>query len=156
MALVEFDQTLHKKLPRYKNCIVCGNENDFGLKTWFFTDLDFVYNNCTLDEHYIGYPDRIHGGIISAILDETMGWAATVKTKLFYYTIELCVKYRNIAKPNTEFFTKAQFLTNKGKIAFTQATITDGKQIIATAKGKYYPLDLKDQDSVEKLLIRDY
>ncbi|HHS48825.1 MAG TPA: PaaI family thioesterase [Desulfurella acetivorans] len=157
MALVRFDSNLHKKLPRYDSCIVCGGENDFGLKTWFFTDFEFVYNNCLLDKHYIGYPERIHGGIVSAILDETMGWVATVKTNHFYYTVELCIKYKNIAKPNTELFTKAQFLALKGKIALTQAVIySENEQIIATAKGKYYPLNPKDQNYVESLLTKEY
>ncbi len=157
MALVIFDYRLHKKLPRYKNCLVCGNENDFGLKTWFFTDSDFVYNNCLLDEHYIGYPDRIHGGVISAIADEAMGWSATVKTNFFYYTVELCIKYKNVAKPNTYLFTVAKMLNTKNKIAFTEATVyNENDQIIATARGKYYPLKPKDQDSIEDLLIHEY
>ncbi len=150
--MVKFDPNIHKRLPRYRGCIVCGEDNDFGLKTWFFTDSEFVYNNCILDSHYIGYPDRIHGGIISAILDETMGWAATVKTSFFYYTVELCVKYKNVAKPYTQLFTKAQLINTKGKIAFTQAVISDCNHIIATAKGKYYQLYQQDQIEVEKLL----
>lgn len=155
--MVRFDPVLHKKLPRYKKCVVCGIENDFGLKTWFFTDFDYVYNNCLLDNHYIGYPQRIHGGIIAAIADEAMGWVATVKTNFFYYTIELCIKYKNIAKPDSELFTKAQFLNIKGKIAFSQAIIhNENDQIVAIAKGKYYPLDEKDQSNVEKLLTTDY
>jgi len=153
MALVKFDCTLHKRLPRYSQCIVCGSKNDFGLKTWFFTDFEAVYNTCVLDEHYIGYPNRIHGGVISAIVDEAMGWSATIKTHLFYYTVELCVRYKNMARPYICLYTTAKLLETKNKIAITYATIYDEyNQIIANAKGKYYPLTPQEQHDIENLL----
>ncbi len=46
-----------------------------GLKmAWFNNpDTDQVEGDVTIPEHYNGYPGFVHGGIISAVLDETAG-----------------------------------------------------------------------------------
>lgn len=157
MALVIFDTYLHKKLPRYNDCVVCGKENKIGLKTWFFTDSEHVYNNIVISDDYIGYPNRVHGGVVSALVDEAMGWVATVKTGKFYYTIELSVKFKKIAMPSVNLHTKASFKAKKGVIVICTAQIIDeNENIVALAEGKYYPLSTDEQTKIESMLIQDY
>lgn len=71
-------------------CMVCGVENQFGLKGRFFVldsgELVGVFN--PRQEHQ-GYPGRMHGGMVAALLDETIGrainmghgdvWGVTIK-----------------------------------------------------------------------------
>jgi len=71
-------------------CMVCGVENKSGLHGRFFVledgELAGVFQ--PLEEHQ-GYPGRLHGGMVGAILDETIGrainlahgdtWGVTVK-----------------------------------------------------------------------------
>ena len=40
----------------------------------FYTDEDRVYSWITIPDHMGGWNNIAHGGILSAILDETMGW----------------------------------------------------------------------------------
>ena len=60
-------------------CMVCGVENEAGLKGRFFVlengELVGVFS--PRQEHQ-GYPGRMHGGIIAAILDETIGRAVNL------------------------------------------------------------------------------
>ena len=81
-----------------KNCLVCGVDNNFGLKTRFYetvgNELIAVFK--PLPEHQ-SYPNVTHGGISAAILDEVIGRAImmTTDSNTFGVTIELKVRYKN-------------------------------------------------------------
>jgi acyl-coenzyme A thioesterase PaaI-like protein len=67
-----------EKQPNSRMCFVCGIANPIGLKLFFYTD---DQGRCIArflpgPEHQ-GYPGHVHGGIISALLDETMGRVLT-------------------------------------------------------------------------------
>ncbi|MBN1536055.1 MAG: PaaI family thioesterase [Anaerolineales bacterium] len=60
--------------PSSKNCFVCGIANPCGLHLKFIEDVpgevtcDFI-----VPENFEGYPGIVHGGVVSAILDEVSG-----------------------------------------------------------------------------------
>ena len=57
-----------------KNCVICGMENPLGLKAPFYIlDNDSVASVFTFKKEHQSYPDRTHGGMISALLDELIG-----------------------------------------------------------------------------------
>jgi acyl-coenzyme A thioesterase PaaI-like protein len=59
-------------------CFVCGLENSIGLKLSFYTDEQSRCLTCFQpSEEHQGYPGHLHGGIISTLLDETMGRVLT-------------------------------------------------------------------------------
>jgi len=57
------------------NCFACSPVNASGLQMKFFTDDKHVYAKVTIPGHMGGWNRIAHGGILSTILDETMGWA---------------------------------------------------------------------------------
>jgi hypothetical protein len=62
------------KQPNSKMCLVCGLKNDFGLHASFYElDNGELLGVFTPGDQHQGYPDRLHGGIATAILDETVG-----------------------------------------------------------------------------------
>lgn len=68
-----------KKQNVSSNCLVCGIENDLGLKANFYE----LENNelvaiCDTKEWHQSYPGRMHGGMSAAILDETIGRAISL------------------------------------------------------------------------------
>ncbi len=65
-------------LPHSAGCFLCGDENTCGARTRFFVQDDTVRTRLVLPRHLNGYRDIAHGGVLSGLLDETMGWAATV------------------------------------------------------------------------------
>ena len=81
-----------------KNCLVCGVDNNFGLKTRFYetvgNELIAVFK--PMPEHQ-SYPHVTHGGISAAVLDEVIGRAImmTTDSNTFGVTIELKVRYKN-------------------------------------------------------------
>ncbi len=80
-----------QKQPNSRMCFVCGMENPIGLKAFFYEDDDGrVIVKFTPREEHQGYPGLMHGGIISALMDEVIGrvvtsldiWAVTAKLEL--------------------------------------------------------------------------
>lgn len=88
-----------------KNCLVCGVENDFGLKTRFYeTENNELIGVFTpLPEHQ-SYPQVTHGGISAAILDEVIGRAImmTNDSNMFGVTVELRVRYKKPVPTDVE------------------------------------------------------
>ena len=68
----------HEYLPHSSGCFLCGDENPCGAQTRFFVEGDTVRTRLILPQHHNGYKMIAHGGILAGLLDETMGWAATV------------------------------------------------------------------------------
>jgi len=59
-------------------CFVCDQANPNGLRLSFVHDdeADIVRSEFTLGPGYSGAPRFVHGGLVLAILDEAMAWAA--------------------------------------------------------------------------------
>jgi acyl-coenzyme A thioesterase PaaI-like protein len=80
-----------EKQPNSRMCFVCGIENPIGLKLKFYTDDEgrCITRFRPREEHQ-GYPGNLHGGVISTLLDETMGrvlihqnvWAITGRLEI--------------------------------------------------------------------------
>lgn len=59
-----------------KNCIICGMDNPLGLQAPFYIlDDNSVASVFSFKLEHQSYPDRTHGGMIAALLDELMGRA---------------------------------------------------------------------------------
>lgn len=78
------------------NCFVCGTENKGSLNTKFYEleSGELMSISTPLSIHQ-SYPDRMHGGIISAILDEIIGRAIMIlEPESWGVTVELNIKYK--------------------------------------------------------------
>lgn len=95
-----------RKQPNSRNCFVCGMQNPVGLKLAFYEDHESeqVQAEFTVPEKYEGYPGYVHGGIISAILDEVSGRAVMIKggDESLFATLRLTVSYRQPTPTETE------------------------------------------------------
>ena len=67
------------------NCYVCEPGNPHGLGIPFFHDEDagLVTADFTLGSGHSGAPHHVHGGVLLAILDEAMAWAAIALASRF-------------------------------------------------------------------------
>ena len=84
-------------LPTSSGCFVCGEENPAGLRTRFYVENGAVQASLMPAEHHCGYRNVVHGGVVAAILDECMGWAAARASARMCVTAELNVRYvRNV------------------------------------------------------------
>lgn len=85
-----------KKQGNSKMCIICGMDNPYGVHAQFYEMED--QSVCSLFEfkkEHQSYPGRVHGGLISAMLDELACRAFwIVYPKKLAVTIDLQTKYR--------------------------------------------------------------
>ena len=131
-----------RRLPSYHSCYVCGGRNPHGLAIPFQIDeqgcVRFEY---TPRVELAGYPGVVHGGVLTAVLDEGMGWASTFRTGRMQLTLELQIKFRKPVPPQSpfEFFGeerdpgqgRRRILEGAGRI------LSPSGELLVEATGKY-------------------
>ena len=138
--------TVTAKQPNSKMCLVCGLKNPFGLHTSFF-ELD---NNELLavfkpKEEHQSYPGRLHGGIISTILDEAIGRAIMIHSEgdIWGVTVDLQIRFKKPVPLDEELrilarITKdsSRFFEGTGELLLQDGTVA------AKGHGKYLKIPL--------------
>jgi acyl-coenzyme A thioesterase PaaI-like protein len=137
-------------LPHSSGCFLCGDENRCGVQTRFFVEGDTVRARLRLPSHFNGYLNTAHGGVLAGLLDETMGWAATVfgGKQVFYVTGELTVKYLAPVPVEEEIEIICRLVKDAGRIAFSEGELLCQGQVRLRAKGKFIPLSDADTSGV--------
>lgn len=158
---------IHKIIDKQKNsklCFVCGLKNLFGLKASFYVsetkELIAVFKP---REVHQSYPGRLHGGIASAILDETIGRAILnhYENEVWGVTIELNVKFKKPIPLNEELKVIGRITKNESRIfEGTGEIILPNGQIAVEAWGKYLKVPLEkitgfDINENEWRVVRD-
>lgn len=95
-----------KKQRNSKMCIMCGLDNEYGVRAPFYDMEDgSVITKFSYREQHQSYPGRVHGGLITSMLDE-MGlralWAKELKEEAFGVTFSLETKFRKPVPYNAE------------------------------------------------------
>lgn len=129
-------------LPHSSGCFLCGDENPAGIRTRFFVEGEEVRGRIVLPRHVNGYRDVAHGGVVAALLDETMGWAATVfgKEHPMYVTGEITVKYLSPVPVGEEIEVRSRLVEDAGRLAYAEGRLLHGGKVCARAKGKFVPM----------------
>ena len=135
-----------RKQHNSKMCFVCGLKNNFGLKASFYEseqkELICLFKPC--DEHQ-SYPGRLHGGIASAILDETIGRAIMqyFNDEIWGVTIDLNLRYKKPIPLNEELKVvgritsqNSRFFEGSGEIIMANG------EVAVVATGKYMKMPI--------------
>ena len=119
-------------------CFGCGDDNPMGLRLQFSPTDDGVTAPFTPEPTHQGFDNVVHGGIISAVLDEAMAWATT-RAGVWAVTAEISVRFKNpleVGRPTT---VTAHVSENRSKLVATAATLTRDRDgaTIATATATF-------------------
>ncbi len=145
-----------RKLPRYHHCFACGRSNQAGLDmTWIQHD-DNVRGLYTGQEKHNSYEGIIHGGIISTLLDECIGWAISLKEKAMFVTGSLNLVFKEpilVGQTITTigYWSENQPVEKKYRLGHG-SIVDDAGKVYATAEGMFFPLPSNYQDGIIKLL----
>ncbi len=84
-----------KQLPvrENHNCFGCSPTNASGLRMCFYTDGEALFSWLSVPAHLSGWRNLVHGGVITTILDEIMGWSAIYLLKCLVLTKSISIDF---------------------------------------------------------------
>lgn len=119
------------------HCFACGAGNPIGMGLHIEIGEGRASTEWVVGPDYVGWSDKVHGGIIATLLDEVMAWAPS-SFDSWAVTAEMSVRYRSPASPG-------ELLTAMGKVVERRRRIyrvagevrgPDGR-LIAEGTGRY-------------------
>ncbi len=136
-----------KKQPTSRMCFVCGESNPAGVHVRFYEQEDgSVLARFTGAEQHQGYPGRMHGGVITAVMDETIGRAIMVRygEAIWGVTAELTVRFRQPVPLDVELTAAGRIISEKNRLFEGEGELylPDGS-VAAEAAGKFVKLDMQ-------------
>lgn len=153
----------HKVIKKQQNssmCLVCGLDNKMGIKAQFYElDNKELVALCMIDEEMQSYPERVHGGVSAALLDETIGRAIMIEcSDAWGVTVELSLKYKKPVPLNTPLKVVGR-LTRLTRLIFegTGEIILPDGEIAVSASGKYMRVPFEKISEIHSEdLMKDY
>lgn len=130
-----------EKQPNSRYCFLCGLENPIGLKLAFYDEEDGgVTARFTPREEHQGYPGVLHGGIICALLDETIG-RTLVRRDIWAMTVSLEVRFRQPVPLGQELTVRGEMVRLRSRTmeGRGEVRLADGT-VAATAEARYIRL----------------
>lgn len=141
-----------KLIKRYSNCFVCGDKNDCGLQVDFFYDKGISRAEYTAGEKFQGYKDILHGGIISALLDEVM-IKAVIARGILVVTVGIEIRFMKPVRIGERLILQGKVTGEQKKIFTAEGTVSNSKgEIVATGKGKFFKVTEETEKLLEKSL----
>ena len=120
---------------RWGLCIGGGQNNPFGLKLSFEWDGKTARAECTPNKFYQGWPDIVHGGIITTMLDEAMGHATLFSGFSDFLTANIRVNFKRPALIDEPLIVTSSLTRKKERFIWVKANVSlpDGTLV---AEGK--------------------
>ena len=149
-----------RKQPNSRDCFICGVHNEAGMK------VDF-YDVATVDREpevlarftgrsvHQGYPGRMHGGILTGILDEVIGRAINAARRedeptIWGVAMELSTRFHHPVPLGVELTARGRLTRQRRRIfeGAGEIYLADGS-VAVTAKGRYLELALAEISAVD-------
>lgn len=134
-----------RKQSNSKMCYICGMDNPFGLKAPFYEmENQTVVSLFRYQEMHQSYPERVHGGLITALLDEIAGRAIwIVEPNTWAVTGDIRVKFRKVVPYDTDLKAIGKVTKNTRRIFFAVAKLYNmDNELLAEAEVTYFKLPL--------------
>jgi len=144
-----------RKQPNSEMCFICGMQNPIGLKAFFYEQADdSVQARFTPRPEHQGFPGVMHGGLITALLDETLGRAAMTRGRIqWMMTAKLELRFLKpvpIGKPLT-VIGRIEKMSRVGMTARGEIRLADGS-VAVEANGLFVSLPADQRGPMEALL----
>lgn len=118
-------------------CFGCGKDNPMGLHLHFRTDENGCYTSFVPQPVHQSYDGRMHGGLISTLLDETMGNYPYMYEHKVAYTARLEVRFRQPVRIGERIHVITKVKRRKGQLLeMTGQVIQEDGTVAAEADGK--------------------
>ncbi len=124
----------------FSDSVVSGGANPMGLGAVLWRDGDAAVMEVTLGSAFEGAPGRAHGGIVAALVDETMGLVNAIGGVLAF-TAQLDIKYVAPVPVNEPVIARAWLARRHGRKHYVEARVTAGDTVVVTATALFIAMD---------------
>lgn len=138
-------------------CFACGTANPIGLKLQFYREGEAVCTDIALEEHYEGWHNMVHGGIISTVLDEVMSWTIIVFKRVFFVTRKMEVKYLKPVQIGTPLTVKGRLVGDSRPplISVRGEVFGPNGTLLARSRGEFVVVPEEELPAVSRDLKED-
>jgi uncharacterized protein (TIGR00369 family) len=149
--------------PRFR-CFGCSPHNPVGLALSLYRLPDGrIAAPSTLSERHASYPGVVHGGIISALVDEVMGDLVAIDHGMLAFCVTLRTKMLAPVRTGLPHLTVARLVDAGATVIRVEADILDpDDRVCVMASGSYQPVtsaaahDLMGLDAAEYARVQHY
>jgi len=115
-------------------CYACGDLNPKGLHLEFQMEDEWAVTQFVAEQAHQGYPGYVHGGVVSTLLDEAMGWA-TYGRGIWALTGRLETRFREIVPTNELLTVRGKIVKDRGRTIEVIAELRDNNgKLLADSK----------------------
>ena len=116
-------------------CYACGDLNPIGLHLHFEEQEDgWFAAPFVADRLHQGYPGFVHGGVVTTLLDEAMGWA-TYGVGIWGLTGKLELRFRGPVPVGEALTVRGRITRDRGRLIEAIAELRAGETLLADATG---------------------
>jgi acyl-coenzyme A thioesterase PaaI-like protein len=138
-----------RTFPTYPACPVCGdpevNPAALGVRWEWDDQRSLVIGRFRPGPDHAGYAEKLHGGILSALLDECLAWACAVERRRYCMTGELSVRFKVPARLGETIEITGRALTSWGSYVRAEGEARNPEGgLIATASSTFAALSLEE------------
>lgn len=151
------DPARGRRQPGSALCFVCGRENPHGLRVDFFDDGQLVWTELTPADHHQGWPGVLHGGIVSAVLDETIGRVAFLHDR-WVQTARLELRFHKPAPLGQRLVAIGELTRDARRLMEMRGQLfaAEGNELLAEASGTFVRLPDEARDELARRLGGDF
>lgn len=124
----------------FPDCIVSGMANPLGMAARLWREGEEAVCRVTLGPAFEGAPGRAHGGVVAALLDETMGLVLSIASTPAF-TGRLAVTYRAPTPVGEPLEVRARLAGRSGRKMTITAAVSAAGRLLAEAEGLFIAVD---------------
>ncbi len=131
--------SLDQLLEWWPETFVSGSKNEYGMKLSPKLEKSKITSNYTFEPRFQGGPGLVHGGILSAALDDLMGYACVIHDRSCV-TAKLEINYITPVPVEVEFQLEAWVTKVDGKKLYLESSISSNENIHIEGSGLFIDL----------------
>jgi uncharacterized protein (TIGR00369 family) len=119
------------------NCFACGDANPIGMRLHIELGEGTASTTWVPGPDFVGWEDKVHGGLLATLLDEVMAWAPSSYDS-WAVTAEMHIRYRSPANPGETLAARAWVEQRRRRIYHVRGEVhgADGR-LVAEADGRF-------------------
>jgi len=118
------------------HCFACGDTNPIGMGLRIELGERRASTTWVPGSDYVGWSDRVHGGLLATVLDEVMAWAPS-SDDAWAVTAAFAVRFHQPVRPGEELRAEGWVESQRRRIYEVRGEVRSGDRLVAEATGTY-------------------